>query len=277
MATRSNSSNVPNPKGAPRIELSLEERGDAGRIARLTVHHPGKLNILNRQLMADLAEQIKALAGDADLRALVLTGAGERAFIGGADIRDLVTLDRASAVSFITALHQVCEALRRLPVPVIARIHGFALGAGLEVAAACDLRIASEHARFGMPEVRVGIPSVIEAALLPQLIGWGRTRRLLLTAETIDARVAAEWGLIEWCVPAAQLDAGVEELIDAILACGANAIRLQKKLMHEWEDLPTSRAIERGIACFAEAYASDEPKQKMQAFLTRSAAKKRAG
>jgi enoyl-CoA hydratase/carnithine racemase len=259
----------------PRVELVIEGRGAAGRVARLIVDHPGKLNILNRALIGELAGKARLLAGEADLRAVVLTGAGERAFIGGADIRELAALERESAAPFITALHQACEALRLLPVPVIARINGYALGAGLEVAAACDLRIASQHSRFGMPEVRVGIPSVIEAALLPGLIGWGRTRRLLLTAETIDAPVAERWGLVDWCVPSAQLDAAVDELLDAILACGANAIRLQKALIREWEDLPLSQAIERGIARFAESYASDEPKRLMGAFLGAAAARKK--
>ena len=261
--------------GAPRVELAVEERG-AGRIARLTIDHPGKLNILNRALIDELARVVEGLAADDGLRAVVLTGAGERAFIGGADIRDMAALDRAGAAPFITALHRACEALRLLPVPVIARIHGFALGAGLEVAAACDLRIASEHARFGMPEVKVGIPSVIEAALLPGLIGWGRTRRLLLTAETIEAREAERWGLVQWCVPAALLDAAVGELIDAILACGPQAIRLQKRLIREWEDLPLSQAVARGIDCFAEAFASDEPQRKMGAFLTQAAERRKA-
>ena len=259
----------------PRVELTFGERGAPGRVARLTVDHPGKLNILNRTLIAELGEKARSLAGEADLRAVVLTGAGERAFIGGADIRDLAALEHETATEFITALHQACEALRLLPVPVIARINGYALGAGLEVAAACDLRIASQHSRFGMPEVRVGIPSVIEAALLPGLIGWGRTRRLLLTAETIDAPLAERWGLVDWCVPPAQLDAAVEELIDAILACGANAIRLQKTLIREWEDLPLSQAIDRGIVRFAESYASDEPKRLMGAFLASASARRK--
>jgi len=126
-----------------------------------------------------------------------------------------------------------------------------------------------------MPEVKVGIPSVIEAALLPALIGWGRTRRLLLTGETIEAREAERWGLIEWCVPPAQLDGAIEELLDAILACGPEAIRLQKALLREWEDLPLSQAIERGITRFAEAYAGDEPRRMLGAFLTAAAARKR--
>jgi enoyl-CoA hydratase len=256
---------------AARIDLRLEERGAAGRIAWVTVDNPGKLNILDRALINALGKTLRGLASDDELRVVVLAGAGERAFIGGADIRDMAGLDSGSAGDFITALHWACDALRRLPVPVIARLQGFALGAGLEVAAACDLRIASDQARFGMPEVKVGIPSVIEAALLPTLIGWGRTRRLLLTGETITAAVAESWGLVEWCVPAAQLDAAVGELIDAILVCGANAIRLQKALIHDWEEVPLAQAIGRGIASFAAAFESDEPKRMMGAFLDAAA------
>ncbi len=255
------------PSGGPRVSLAIDERGAAGRVARLTVDHPGKLNILNRALMAELGDRLEALAGDERLRAVVLTGAGERAFIGGADIRDLAALDQASARDFITLLHRACDAARRLPAPVIARIEGYALGAGLEVAAACDIRIAVDSARFGMPEVKVGIPSVIEAALLPSLIGWGKTRRLLYTGETIDAAEAERWGLVECCLPKAALDGAVEEVLAAILACGPRAIRLQKALIREWEDLPLSQAIARGIASFGDAFKTDEPKRMMGAFL----------
>jgi len=130
-----------------------------------------------------------------------------------------------------------------------------------------DLRVAETGARFGMPEVKVGIPSVIEAALLPRLIGWGRTRRLLLTGETIDAALAERWGLVDWCVPAERLDATIAAVLDAILACGRQAIRLQKALISEWEELPPSRAIARGIDRFAEAFTSDEPQRMMAGFL----------
>lgn len=262
-------------QGPAQIELRVDERGAAGRVARITVAHPGKLNILNLKLIRGLTETVTKLAADDRLRALVLTGAGERAFIGGADIREMAALDQKSAAEFITALHQACDALRRLPVPVIARIHGYALGAGLEIAASCDLRLASEHARFGMPEVKVGIPSVIEAALLPGLIGWGRTRRLVLTGEMISADDAERWGLIDWYVPGAQLDRAIEELLDAICACGANATRLQKALMREWEELPLSEAVARGVSRFSEAFASGEPKKMMGDFLAKTAAAKK--
>ena len=258
----------------PDIHLAIEERAQ-GRIARLEVDHPGKLNILNRALMQALVEKLEALAADEALRVLVLSGRGESAFIGGADIREMATLDPEQARAFITLLHRVCARLRALPVPVIARIRGWALGAGLEVAAACDLRIAAEDARFGMPEVKVGIPSVIEAALLPSLIGWGRTRRLLLTGETIDARAAERWGLVERVAQVGELDAALEEWVAAILGCGPRAIRQQKALMREWEEMTPARAIERGIATFADAFLGDEPRQRMADFLGTAAARRK--
>ena len=154
------------------VEVRLEER-PGGVIARITIDNQGKLNTLNSGLMAYFVEALRALAGNERLRAVVLTGAGERAFIGGADIEEMAKLDPGRARAFITRVHECCHALRLLAAPVLARISGFALGAGMEIAAACDLRIASASARFGMPEVKLGIPSVVEAALLPMLIGWG--------------------------------------------------------------------------------------------------------
>jgi enoyl-CoA hydratase len=201
------------------------------------------------------------------LRLVVVTGAGERAFVGGADLDELAALDRDSATDFITLVHRCCDAFRHLPVPVIARIDGWALGAGLELAAACDLRVASARSQFGMPEVRIGIPSVVEAALLPQLIGQGRTRRLLLTGEPIGAAEALAWGLVDMIAPPDQLDGAVERLAAAILAGGPKAIRLQKSLILDWEELPISAAVRRGIEVFVSAYDSDEPRRMADAAL----------
>lgn len=240
---------------------------DARGVARVTIENAAKLNTLNRAMMTALVAAVELLAGDDGLRAVVLRGAGERAFIGGADIAEMATLDAASARDFITLVHRSCDVFRRLAVPAIACIEGWTLGAGLEVAAACDLRIAANTARFGMPEVRVGIPSVVEAALLPGLIGWGRTRRLLLTGETIDAATALSWGLVEDVVPPAQLEDAVEKALSGILASGARAIRLQKALISAWETLPLADAIQRGVDCFATAWETDEPRGLMQRFL----------
>ena len=146
-------------------------------------------------------------------------------------------------------------------MPIVARMQGFTLGAGLEIAAACDLRIARDDARFGMPEVRVGIPSVVEAALLPQLIGWGRTRQLVLTGENISAAKAEAWGLVEELVAPAELDAVVERLAASIVAAGPRAVRLQKELISGWEERTPSAAVQLGIEVFAKSFRTDEPKR----------------
>ena len=192
------------------VSVVREERPEGGHLVRVTIDNQAKLNTLHRRLLVEIVETIERLEADAALRLVVLTGAGERAFVGGADINELAALNRDSARDFITMVHRCCDGFRRLAAPVIARVDGWALGAGLELAAACDLRIASTRAMFGMPEVRVGIPSVVEAALLPQLIGHGRARRLLLTGEAIDAETALSWGLVDAVAPPEGLDVEVE-------------------------------------------------------------------
>ena len=240
---------------------------DARGVATVILQRAAKLNTLNSEALRALVAAIDGLAADPALRAVVLRGEGERAFIGGADIAEMATLDPAAARGFITLVHEACAALRRCPVPVIARLAGWTLGAGLEIAAAADLRIAGTDARFGMPEVRIGIPSVVEAALLPGLIGWGRTRRLLLTGETIDAARALDWGLVEEAVAPKSLDGAIARVLAEILAGGPRAIRLQKELIAAWEGLPPEAAIARGIDAFARAYETDEPARMMAAFL----------
>jgi enoyl-CoA hydratase/carnithine racemase len=247
---------------------------DARGVAVVTIDNPARLNTLNTAVMTDLIAAVERLGSDEALRAVVLRGAGERAFIGGADIDEMAGLEPASARAFITLVHRSCDVFRRLPVPVIARIQGYVFGAGVEVAAACDMRVASTDARFGMPEVRLGVPSVVEAALLPQLIGWGRTRQWLMTGDMIDAATAHAWGLVEEVAPAEGLDVVVERLLESIVAAGPRAVRLQKALIGEWEDLPLRQAIQRGIDSFADAWQSEEPGQLMAAFVARRRAGK---
>ena len=253
---------------APSVTVRLEARPQ-GAIAHVTIQNAAKLNTLGSALMIEFVGAIEALAGREDLRAVVLTGAGEKAFIGGANIFEMATLDAERAEAFITLVHRCCEALRDMPVPVIARVNGYALGAGLEIAAACDVRIASSNAVFGMPEVKVGIPSVVEAALLPGLIGWGRTRELLLWGENIDAATALAWGLVEHVVESAALDAAVDTRLDALLTAGPQAVRLQKKLIRDWENMTLDQAVRAGIESFKQAYATDEPARMMAAFTKR--------
>lgn len=251
-----------------RVDLRLDAR-ERGTIAYVAVDNRAKLNTLDSALMREFIGTVEGLAARDDLRALVLSGAGDKAFIGGANIPEMAALDQSSARDFITLVHRTCDCLRRLPVPVIAAIDGYALGAGLEVAASCDLRVATTRAKFGMPEVKVGLPSVVEAALIPRLIGFGRARELMMLGETIDADAALRWGLVERVVPPEALDAEVEKVVAALLGAGPQAVRRQKALMQAWEGLPADAAIAAGIDAFVRAYETGEPKRMLSSFVKR--------
>lgn len=238
-----------------------------GSVYRLTLSRPERLNTLDCAMLEALATVLVEVACDDNARAVVLAAADSKVWIAGADIREMILLDKQSAADFIRRLHAVCKAIRELPVPVLARISGYCLGAGLELAASCDLRVASDDSRFGMPEVQVGIPSVIEAALLPRLIGMGRARDLVLTGRLLDAGEAYAWGLIEALAPREGLDALVQDRVCQILSAGPQAIRLQKELYRQWEELPLSAAIEAGVGTFSRAFESNEPSIYMERFL----------
>ena len=152
-------------------------------------------------------------------------------------------------------------------VPVIGRLRGFCLGAGLELAAACDFRVADETFVMGMPEVKVGLPSVIEAALFPRLIGWGKTREMLLTGVNFDAADALAMHFVEKLVPAEELDNWVEVWLGRILEAGPVAVRAQKALIGQWEELGLSAAIEAGIDTFSDAFRTDEPNRMLAPFM----------
>ncbi len=245
------------------------KKSDGTHVATVTLDNQHKLNTLNPQLIASATAKLRALAMDDTLRAVVLTGAGDRAFIGGADVNFMGTADKAGAREFITSLHTLCQAVLEIPVPVIARVNGYTLGAGLEVAACCDWRIAADTAQFGMPEVQIGSPSVIEAVRMPLLIGWGNTRELLLTGRWIDAAEASSMGFLEKVVPAADLDEAVAESVKHVTDAGPLAIRNQKALINSWEKTSLEQASKASIESFASAYDTDEPTRLMAGFINR--------
>jgi enoyl-CoA hydratase/carnithine racemase len=250
------------------VLVRLEVR-EAGHVAFLSVNNPEKRNALGIAGKKALTEAFRQLARDRALRAAVLTGAGDRSFIAGADIAEMADLTPKGAKEEHTWTHRTCEAIRALPVPVIARVNGYCFGAGMEIAASCDMRIGVTTAKFGMPEVRFGIPSGMEACLLPQLIGWGKTRELVYTGDPIPAAEAQRCGFLEKLVEPAARDRGVEQWLASILAAGPLAIRLQKQLVRDWERMTIEEAIQAGIRACTKARETDEPKRLMTAFLQR--------
>ena len=246
-----------------------------GGVATVSINNAARLNCLGHAQITAFIDAVSALADDPDRRVLSVTGEGARSFMGGANLLELGQLNPPRARDFLTLIHRMCKVLRDLPVPVIARVNGFCLGAGLEVMAACDMHIASDNAVFGMPEVKIGLPSVVEAALLPQLIGWGRTKLMLYTGDNIDAATALDWGLVEKVVPAAELDAALAVWVHSIVESGPKAIRLQKELIREWEAMPINDAVEAGIRCMYRAYQSDEPTRMVDEAIQRLKDRKR--
>ncbi len=236
------------------------EQLEDGMVARVTIDRRDKLNAMNSEMMTQLNAAFDGMMSAPDLRAVILDAAGGKAWVGGADVREMGTLTSPSEASaFISRLHSAILSVRNLPVPVVAEIDGYCLGGGMELAAACDLRIASSAAHFGMPEVQVGLPSVIEASLLPGLMGRGRAARLIYTGEVIDAVQAEAWGFVEEVVSRPELGGAVANVVANICKAGSRAIRAQKQLMRHWEKVDPDTAAEDSIKVFGAAFETDEP------------------
>ena len=251
------------------VLCALEERREGGRVARVSFNNPSQRNAIGTAGKARFIEVMAGLASDESLRAVVLTGSGDKSFIGGTDLKQMKDFDTAQARASCLKTHQACDAVRMCPVPVIARINGYCFGSGMEIAACADLRVAADHARFGMPEVRFGIPSGMEACVLPRLIGWGKAVELVLTGDHIDAEEAYRIGFLQKLVSAAELDAAVESWLASLLACGPNAVRIQKRLVQDWERMAITDAARAGMQAYVDAFRSDEPNRMMTAFVNR--------
>ncbi|EEH48960.2 uncharacterized protein PADG_05039 [Paracoccidioides brasiliensis Pb18] len=283
----SNGNSNSNSLGNGAITTSITTHSSNAQVATVTVSRAAKLNAMNSHLLTALPAALQTLtATHPNLLAIILTGEGSKSFVGGADIAEMASITNpAEAREFINRVHDACKSIRDCPVPVIGRINGLALGAGLEIAAACDIRVASSHALLGMPEVRMGVPSVVEAALLPGLIGWGRTRLLLLLGDNIGAREALEWGLVEKVVEPEELDAAVAKWVESLAKNGLESMRNQKELIRRWEQLGLNDAIEAGVDHFGRAFEADgksvsgvdrsetEPGRMMGEFLSRKKGK----
>jgi len=251
------------------ILLTYDDRGDAGRIACVTFNNPEKRNALGLAGKERFIEVMTGLRHDESLRAVVLTGAGDRSFVGGTNLAEMKDFDLTAAEASATKTHRVCDAVRTCPVPVIARINGYCFGSGMEIAACADMRVAADHAKFGMPETRFGIPSGMEASVLPKLIGWGKAAELVLTGDHIDAAEAYRIGFLQRLVPYAEIDAAVESWLESLLACGPRAVRIQKRLIIDWDRMNVTEGARAGIQAYVDSYRTDEPNRLMTAFLNR--------
>ena len=243
---------------------------ELGKVCVFTVHGRTKINLVGTQALNSMRTVIDQVAEDQSIRCAILQGKSDQALIGGADLKELGALEHATADKFVDAIHLVCAAIRHFPVPVIARMQGYCLGGGLEIAAACDFRVADTSAQWGMPEVKIGVPSVVEAALLPQLIGWGKTRELVYRGNIIDAHESARIGLIEQLATEDDIDSVIAECVADILEAAPGAIRIQKGLCAQWEKLDIDSAIDAGLAAFKDAYQTDEPRRYVDAFFARN-------
>lgn len=235
--------------------------------AWVTIDRP-PLNLLVPELIRSLRDAFEGLARDEGVRAAVVTGAGA-VLTAGMQLEYLRDLTPAEAKPFITLLHEAIGAVHEAPFPTVCMLNGHCFGAGFELAMACDMRTVSTEARMGLPEIRVGIPSVIEAALLPGLIGPARAAEALLTGEGITAARALDWGLVNRVAPPHELRSVTEALVALILQCAPTAVRLQKELIIRWRNTDQRTAIEYGINALAQAYATGEPREAMEAFLAK--------
>ena len=241
------------------------ERQDG--IATLSINGRTHLNLLGPAVFEALHRRVAECGEDETLRAIVLRGAGERAFSAGVDLHEMKDLTPLTAEAFIRSLYRAARILLDVPLPVVAAIRGPCLGGALELALAADIRIASDDAILGLPEVRVGLPSVIEASLLPPTIGLGRARRMLLTGETIDATEALRIGLVDEVVDAERLHDKAMDTARQFLGMARPVLAAQKDIVARWLELGEAESAEYTIKTFALGFATPYPHEAMTAFL----------
>ncbi|HLS16805.1 MAG TPA: enoyl-CoA hydratase [Paenalcaligenes sp.] len=235
----------------------------------LSICNATRLNLLDSEVILDLTQILEEIKQIDSMNSLVLRGEGDDSFIAGAHVKEMSALDPDSARVFITKLKELCDAIYLFPVPVIARIPGWCLGGGLEVALACDLRVIAEEAKIGMPEVKVGIPSVLYASMLPRMIGHNHTNWMLLSGEMVDAKTATNWGLMNFCEPLADIDQKIENITTIFSELGPKVIRQQKMLNRYWQEIPLTQAIEESVESFSHAFTTGEPAYYMNKFLNK--------
>ena len=227
----------------------------------------GPLNIMGSATFTQLSTRLDELEANPKTRAIIISGAGDGVFSAGMDLLEMKGLTPTSAESLIRLLHQVARKLLTMAVPAIAAIRGPCLGGALELALACDIRVAGEDALLGLPEVRVGIPSVIEASLLPKTIGLGRARHLLLTGNTVKAQEAFEIGLVDRVVPPSGVTKAATEVAEGLLGISRDVLTSQKDIVAKWLEVSEEESTEFSIQAFIQRFKTSQPKEAMEAYL----------
>jgi enoyl-CoA hydratase len=237
-------------------------------IARITVNRPDKLNALNAIVIAELGDAVTRIETDSAVRGVIVTGAGAKAFVAGADISELTEQGATGGRARAIAGQQVFRRLERCGKPVIAAVNGFALGGGCELAMACHLRVASENARFGQPEVKLGIaPGYGGTVRLPRLVGKARALELLLTGEMIDAAEAHRIGLVNRVVPAERLITEAEALLKTILSQGPLAVRACLETVNAGLEMGVDEALLLEANYFGLLSATEDMREGTKAFV----------
>jgi enoyl-CoA hydratase len=241
---------------------------EKGEIALLTINRPKALNALNRQVVEDLARVLRDIRHDSAVRVLIVTGAGDRAFVAGADIAAMSEMTAIDGLEFSRLGHRVMQTVEDLPIPVIAAVNGFALGGGLELAMACDLIIASEKARFGQPEINLAlIPGFGGTQRLPHRIGYARARELIMTGEMFDAKTALEWGLVNKVVAPEQLIAEARSLAAKLASKSGVALRQAKAALRASFTMEEDAGLRFEQSAFGLVFASDDRIEGTKAFV----------
>lgn len=236
-------------------------------IALITINRPEALNALSSAVNKQLAAALEDVEEDKDIRAVIITGAGQKAFVAGADIAEMQPKNSEEAYNFCRLGQQVFARIESLSKPVIAAVNGFALGGGCELAMACDIRLASKNAKFGQPEINLGIiPGYGGTQRLPRLIGKGKALELMLTGEMIAAEEAERLGLVQGVVDG-DVVAKARELAQKIAAKGALAVRYVKAAVQHGLEADQERAIAYEASLFGLCFATEDQKEGMAAFL----------
>ena len=255
---------------SPRLENLLYEK--KGPIAYVTLNRPKVLNALNQATWDDLRTAFKDARDDAAVRGVILTGAGDKAFIAGADISELAHVTAVEAQESSSFGQAVLDLIENLGKPVIAAVNGFALGGGCETAMACTIRVASENARFGQPEVKLGlIPGGGGTQRLPRLVGKGRALQLILSGETISAQEAYRIGLVNEVVPAADLITRAEAILKQIFSNAPLAVKFSLEAVNKGMETSQAEGLSLEASLFGLCAGTEDKKEGTSAFLAKRA------